>query len=314
MTSANKTLVIALGGNALGNNPQEQLQLVKKTAEAIVDLALEGYRVVVGHGNGPQVGMINNAMLYSAQQGGNTPEMPFAECGAMSQGYIGYHLQQAIGNELKKRGSAIRTATVVTQVVVDRNDAGFKNPTKPVGVFYSEEKARELMARTGDIYVEDAGRGWRKVVASPIPVRIEELDTIRTLSESGAIVIAIGGGGIPVVENEDGSLTGVSAVIDKDNASARLAIDLGADSLVILTAVEKICINFNKPDQKEIDRMDLAEAARYIEEKQFAPGSMLPKVKACMKFAEETGHEALVTSLQKAREGLAGLTGTTICR
>ena len=186
--------------------------------------------------------------------------------------------------------------------------------TKPVGVFYSEEKARALMAASGDTYVEDAGRGWRKVVASPIPVRIEELDTIRTLSESGAIVIAIGGGGIPVVENEDGSLTGVSAVIDKDNASARLAIDLGADSLVILTAVEKICINFNKPDQKEIDRMDLAEAARYIEEKQFAPGSMLPKVKACMKFAEETGHEALVTSLQKAREGLAGLTGTTICR
>ncbi len=305
-------IVVALGGNALGNNPEEQLELVKKTAEAIVDLALDGYQVVIGHGNGPQVGMINNAMLYSAQKGGNTPEMPFAECGAMSQGYIGYHLQQAIGNELKKRNSGIRCATVVTQVVVDKDDPGFENPTKPVGVFYSEEEARALMERTGDKYVEDAGRGWRKVVASPIPVRIEELELIRTLSDSGAIVIAIGGGGIPVIENPDGSLQGVSAVIDKDNASARLAIDMKADRLVILTAIEKISINFRTPDQKDLDEMTVEEAQRYIEEKHFAPGSMLPKVKACIKYVSETGNSALVTSLQKAHEGLAGLTGTVI--
>ena len=306
-------LVIALGGNALGNTPEEQLELVKKTAGAIVDLALEGYEVVVGHGNGPQVGMINNAMLFSAAKGGNTPEMPFAECGAMSQGYIGYHLQQAIQNELKRRGSDKKCATVVTQVVVSKDDPGFKNPTKPVGTFYTEEEAKKRAVASGDTYVEDAGRGWRKVVASPIPVRIEELDLIRTLSDTGAIVIAIGGGGIPVIE-ENGMLKGVSAVIDKDNASARLAIDLDAKNLVILTAVEKVCVNFNKPDQKALDTMSVAEAEQYIEEKQFAPGSMLPKVQACIKYVKETGHSALITSLEKAKDGLAGKTGTTITR
>lgn len=305
-------IVVALGGNALGNNPSEQLELVKKTAGAIVDLAEDGYDVVVGHGNGPQVGMINNAMLYSSENGGNTPAMPFAECGAMSQGYIGYHLQQAIENELHKRNDDKKCATIITQVVVDKNDPGFDNPTKPVGVFYTEERAKELMAETGDTYVEDAGRGWRKVVASPIPVRIQELELIKKLSDEGAIVIAIGGGGIPVIEDEDGYLSGVSAVIDKDNASARLAIDLNAENLVILTAIEKVCINFKTPEEKTLDEMTIDEAKQYIADKQFAPGSMLPKVQACMKYVEETGHTALITSLEKAKDGLAGLTGTII--
>ena len=306
-------IVVALGGNALGNNPEEQLKLVKNTAGALVDLALDGYEVVVGHGNGPQVGMINNAMGFSSNNGGNTPEMPFAECGAMSQGYIGYHLQQAIQNELAKRGSDKKCATVVTQVVVDKDDPGFKNPTKPVGVFYTEKEAKERMEKTGDTYVEDAGRGWRKVVASPIPVRIQELDLIKTLSDTGAIVIAIGGGGIPVIE-EDNMLKGVSAVIDKDNASARLAIDLNAQRLVILTAIEKVCINFKQPNETKLDSMTTAEAKQYIDEKQFAPGSMLPKVQACLKYVEETGHPALITSLEKAKDGLAGLTGTSITK
>lgn len=311
---ANKKVVVALGGNALGNNPQEQLELVKSTAAAIVDLALGGVDVVVGHGNGPQVGMINNAMLFSANNGGNTPEMPFAECGAMSQGYIGYHLQQAIQNELKRRNSDKKCATVVTQVVVSKDDPGFKNPTKPVGTFFSEQEAKQRSLLTGDTYVEDAGRGWRKVVASPIPVRIQELDLIKTLSDTGAIVIAIGGGGIPVVEEDDGSLKGVSAVIDKDNASARLAIDLNAENLVILTAVEKVSINFKTPEQKDLDSMNIQEAKQYIDEKQFAPGSMLPKVQACIKYVEETGHSALITSLQKAADGLKGLTGTFVTK
>ena len=306
-------IVVALGGNALGNNPEEQLKLVKNTAGALVDLALDGYEVVVGHGNGPQVGMINNAMGFSSNNGGNTPEMPFAECGAMSQWYIGYHLQQAIQNELAKRGSDKKCATVVTQVVVDKDDPGFKNPTKPVGVFYTEKEAKERMEKTGDTYVEDAGRGWRKVVASPIPVRIQELDLIKTLSDTGAIVIAIGGGGIPVIE-EDNMLKGVSAVIDKDNASARLAIDLNAQRLVILTAIEKVCINFKQPNETKLDSMTTAEAKQYIDEKQFAPGSMLPKVQACIKYVEETGHPALITSLEKAKDGLAGLTGTSITK
>lgn len=306
-----QTVVVALGGNALGNNPKEQLELVKNTAGAIVDLAMDGYRVVVGHGNGPQVGMINNAMLFSANNGGNTPEIPFAECGAMSQGYIGYHLQQAIQNELKKRNSSIPCATIVTQVVVSKDDPGFQNPTKPIGTFCTKEEAEKKMAETGDTYVEDAGRGYRKVVASPIPVRIQELDLIKQLSDSGAIVITIGGGGIPVIE-EDGELKGVSAVIDKDNASARLAIDLNAERLVILTAIEKVCINYKKPDQKELDTMTLSEASEYIAQEQFAKGSMLPKVEACVKFVKETGHSALITSLENAHEGLKGNTGTTV--
>lgn len=308
-------IVVALGGNALGNTPEEQLELVRHTAKTIVDLSEAGYEVIVGHGNGPQVGMINLAMEFSSTKGGNTPYMPFPECGAMSQGYIGYHLQQAIQRELKARNLQKECASVITQVVVDANDPGFKNPTKPVGSFYSKEEADKIAKEKGFIFVEDAGRGYRRVVPSPIPKRIVELKVVEQLVKNGDIVITVGGGGIPVVETADG-LQGVAAVIDKDRSSALLAQDIGADKLIILTAVDRVCINFNKPDQKELPTMTLSEAEKYIGEKQFAPGSMLPKVQSCMEFVKNNTHggQALITSLQKAAQALKGETGTVITK
>ncbi|WP_394959269.1 carbamate kinase [Candidatus Allofournierella merdavium] len=308
-----KRIVVALGGNALGNTPEEQLKLVKETAKPIVDLVEKGYDVIIGHGNGPQVGMINLAMEFSANKGGNTPYMPFPECGAMTQGYIGYHLQQAIQAELKARGIRKACATVVTQVVVDKADPGFAKPTKPVGSFYSKEEADAIAAEKGFIFVEDAGRGYRRVVPSPIPQRIVELDIVEQLVSAGVIVITVGGGGIPVVETDEG-LEGVAAVIDKDRASALLARDVKADELIILTAVDRVCINFNKPDQKELPSMTLAEAEEYIGQGQFAPGSMLPKVQSCMDFVKgnTNGGVALITSLTRAAEALEGKTGTVI--
>ena len=308
-----KKLVIALGGNALGKTPEEQLELVKETAKTIVDLSLKGYDIIVGHGNGPQVGMINLAMEFSSTHGGKTPAMPFPECGAMSQGYIGYHVQQAIQNELVKRKVDKKCATVVTQVVVDPNDPGFKNPTKPVGMFYSKEEADRIVAEKGYTFVEDAGRGYRRVVPPPIPRRIFELDVVKQLVKAGDIVISVGGGGIPVVETADG-LKGVASVIDKDRSSAKLALDIGADMLVILTAVDRVCINFNKPNQEELAEMSISEAKKYISEGHFAPGSMLPKVESCIEFVEknENNSVALITSLQKAAQALDGLTGTII--
>ena len=310
-----KRIVVALGGNALGNTPEEQLELVRHTAKTIVDLAQDGYEVIVGHGNGPQVGMINLAMEFSCTKGGNTPYMPFPECGAMSQGYIGYHLQQAIQQELKARGVDKECAAIVTQVVVDANDPGFAKPTKPVGSFYTKEEADKIAAEKGFTFVEDAGRGYRRVVPSPIPQRIVELKVIEQLVKAGDIVITVGGGGIPVVETEQG-LKGVAAVIDKDRSSALLAQSIGADMLIILTAVDRVCINYNKPDQKELPTMTLEEAEKYIEEKQFAPGSMLPKVQSCMEFVKNNTHggTALITSLQKAKVALQGETGTIITK
>lgn len=310
-----KRIVVALGGNALGNTPEEQLDLVRHTAKTIVDLAQEGYEVIVGHGNGPQVGMINLAMEFSSTKGGNTPYMPFPECGAMSQGYIGYHLQQAIQQELKVRGVDKECAAIVTQVVVDANDPGFAKPTKPVGSFYTKEEADKIAAEKGFTFVEDAGRGYRRVVPSPIPQRIVELKVVEQLVKAGDIVITVGGGGIPVVETEQG-LKGVAAVIDKDRSSALLAQSIGADMLIILTAVDRVCINYNKPDQKELPTMTLEEAEKYIEEKQFAPGSMLPKVQSCMEFVKNNTHggTALITSLQKAKVALQGETGTIITK
>lgn len=310
-----KRIVVALGGNALGNTPEEQLELVRHTAKTIVDLAQDGYEVIVGHGNGPQVGMINLAMEFSCTKGGNTPYMPFPECGAMSQGYIGYHLQQAIQQELKARGIDKECAAVVTQVVVDANDPGFAKPTKPVGSFYTKEEADKIAAEKGFTFVEDAGRGYRRVVPSPIPQRIVELKVVEQLVKAGDIVITVGGGGIPVVETEQG-LKGVAAVIDKDRSSALLAQSIGADMLIILTAVDRVCINYNKPDQKELPTMTLEEAEKYIEEKQFAPGSMLPKVRSCMEFVKNNTHggTALITSLQKAKVALQGETGTIITK
>lgn len=310
-----KRIVVALGGNALGNTPEEQLELVRHTAKTIVDLAQDGYEVIVGHGNGPQVGMINLAMEFSCTKGGNTPYMPFPECGAMSQGYIGYHLQQAIQQELKVRGVDKECASIVTQVVVDANDPGFAKPTKPVGSFYTKEEADKIAAEKGFTFVEDAGRGYRRVVPSPIPQRIVELKVVEQLVKAGDIVITVGGGGIPVVETEQG-LKGVAAVIDKDRSSALLAQSIGADMLIILTAVDRVCINYNKPDQKELPTMTLEEAEKYIEEKQFAPGSMLPKVQSCMEFVKNNTHggTALITSLQKAKVALQGETGTIITK
>ncbi|MBF1071599.1 MAG: carbamate kinase [Solobacterium sp.] len=310
-----KRIVVALGGNALGNTPEEQLELVRHTAKTIVDLAQDGYEVIVGHGNGPQVGMINLAMEFSCTKGGNTPYMPFPECGAMSQGYIGYHLQQAIQQELKARGVDKECAAIVTQVVVDANDPGFAKPTKPVGSFYTKEEADKIAAEKGFTFVEDAGRGYRRVVPSPIPQRIVELKVVEQLVKAGDIVITVGGGGIPVVETEQG-LKGVAAVIDKDRSSALLAQSIGAEMLIILTAVDRVCINYNKPDQKELPTMTLEEAEKYIGEKQFAPGSMLPKVQSCMEFVKNNTHggTALITSLQKAKVALQGETGTIITK
>jgi carbamate kinase len=307
-----KRLVIALGGNALGNSPKEQLELVKETASTIVDLVEEGYDVVVGHGNGPQVGMVNLAFENSHNKTGGTPEMPFPECGAMTQGYIGYHLQQSIGRELKKRGIEKPVATVITQVEVSKDDKAFQNPTKPIGSFYTKQEAERIAAETGYTFVEDAGRGYRRVVPSPTPVSIVELDVVETLIREGAVVITVGGGGIPVVKSE-GWYEGVAAVIDKDRASSRLALDLHADMLVILTAVDRVCLNYNKPDQCELAEMSVAEARKHIEEKQFAPGSMLPKVESCIAYVENTENgQALITSLHRAKEALRGETGTVI--
>ena len=305
-------IVVALGGNALGKTPREQLSLVRETARPLADLVEKGYELVIGHGNGPQVGMINLAMEYSSQRGGGTPFMPFPECGAMTQGYIGYHLQQALQEELRRRGIAKPVVTLVTQVVVDENDPGFQHPTKPVGSFYTRDQAEKMAANKGFTFVEDAGRGYRRVVPSPIPKRIVEIDVVKKLVDSGVIVITVGGGGIPVAETEQG-LRGVAAVIDKDRASALLARDLKADRLIILTAVDRVCVNFGKPDQRELSEMDLDDCERYIAEGQFAPGSMLPKVESCLDFVRgsENG-TALITSLARAADALEGKTGTVI--
>jgi carbamate kinase len=305
-------IVVALGGNALGKTPREQLSLVRETARPLVDLVEKGVDLVIGHGNGPQVGMINLAMEYSSQRGGGTPFMPFAECGAMTQGYIGYHLQQALQEELRRRGIQKEVVTVVTQVVVDEDDPGFQHPTKPVGSFYTRDQAEKMAANKGLTFMEDAGRGYRRVVPSPIPNRIVEINVVDQLVKAGVIVITVGGGGIPVVETPEG-LRGVEAVIDKDRASALLARELHADRLIILTAVDRVCVNFGKPDQQELAQMSVADCSRYIAEGQFAPGSMLPKVESCMDFVQGCeGGEALITSLARAADALEGKTGTVI--
>ncbi|MEG2531126.1 MAG: carbamate kinase [Raoultibacter sp.] len=307
-----KRLVIALGGNALGNTPEEQLELVQDTAKHIVDLVAEGYDVVVSHGNGPQVGMIKTATDFAAAHGAGTPEIPFPECSAMSQGYIGYQLQQAILRQVKARDIMKGCCSIITQTVVDPQDPAFQNPTKPIGAFMTEEEAKAKAEETGYVYKEDAGRGWRQVVASPKPLRIVEFDAISDLMDAGYIVISTGGGGVPVFE-ENNSYSGVPAVIDKDRSSAKLATDSHADMLIILTAVPRVCVNFNTPEQEEIAQMDVAEARKYIEEGQFAPGSMLPKVEACIDFVEHYNDgKALITSLEQAAAGLRGETGTII--
>ena len=303
-------IVIALGGNALGNTPYEQLKLVTETAKPIVDLIAQGNEVIIAHGNGPQVGMINLGMATAAEVKAIKSDMPFPECGAMSQGYIGYHLQNAIGNELSSRGMTKEVATVVTQVLVDENDPAFQNPTKPVGAFYDKETADRIAAEKGYTMVEDAGRGYRQVVPSPKPIDVIEKKTVNTLIENGCVVITVGGGGIPVVR-KDGKLYGTPAVIDKDFASAKLAELVHADALVILTAVDRVCINWGKPNQESLSEMTVEQAEKYCGEGHFAPGSMLPKVKAAVSFAK-TGGTAIIASLENAGAAVRGESGTKV--
>ncbi len=303
-------IVIALGGNALGNTPAEQLALVTGTAKPIVDLIEQGNQVIIAHGNGPQVGMINLGMSTAAEAGAIKSDMPFPECGAMSQGYIGYHLQNAINNELTARGIRKPVGTLVTQVLVDEADPAFQKPSKPIGAFYTKEAADKLAAEKGYTMIEDAGRGYRQVVPSPKPVDVVEKDMVNTLVDAGYVVITVGGGGIPVIR-KDGRLVGPPAVIDKDFASAKLAELVKADKLVILTAVDRVAINWGKPDQKSLESMTVAEAERYCGEGHFAPGSMLPKVQAAMSFAQ-AGGEAIIASLEKAADALVGKSGTRV--
>ena len=309
-----KRIVIALGGNALGKNLPEQMVAVKQTAKAIVDLIAEGHQVVIAHGNGPQVGMIQNAMTELTR---SDPEKyipcPLSVCVAMSQGYIGYDLQNALREELLDRGISKGVATVLTQVEVDPADPAFQNPTKPIGAFMTKEEAGQLVAQRDYQVVEDAGRGYRRVVASPKPKAIVEIQSIRDMVEAGLVVVACGGGGIPVFRTGGHHLKGAAAVIDKDFASCVLARQLEADLLIILTAVEKVAVNFGKPGQKWLDHMTADEAEAYAAEGHFAPGSMLPKVQAAVEFARSgPGRSALITLLEKAGEGVRGETGTII--
>lgn len=309
-----KKVVVALGGNALQESgkpatAEAQLQVVEQTTKHIADLIDDDYNVIIAHGNGPQVGriVIQNELADSV-----TPAMPFDVCGAMSQGMIGYHIQQALKNELVKRNNHRPVTTVVTQVVVDKNDSAFKNPTKPIGPFYTKEEAEKLKADKGYDIVEDSGRGFRRVVASPRPEKIVEIDAVESLIDSGAVVITVGGGGIPVIE-EDNKLTGVAAVIDKDLASEKLAEDIDADMLLILTAVDKVSLNFGKPNQIDLDKITVEEAKKYIEEGHFAKGSMLPKIEAAVQFAEsKEGRVAIISTLDNCLEAIKGNKGTRI--
>ena len=308
-----KRIVIALGGNALGTTLPEQMDAAKNTSRAIVDLIEEGCEVVVTHGNGPQVGMISNAMAALSREEPSQPNTPLSVCVAMSQAYIGYDLQNALREEMyNRRIYNIPVTTVVTQIRVDENDPAFQNPSKPIGHFMNKEHAAEAQQKYGYIMKEDAGRGYRRVVASPMPVEIIEIGAIRSLFDAGQLVIACGGGGIPVMLNGN-HLKGASAVIDKDYASCLLAEQLDADYLIILTAVEKVAIHFGKPNQEWLSDINVEKAKQYIEEGHFAPGSMLPKIQAATRFASsKDGRTALITLLEKARDGINGKTGTKI--
>ncbi len=317
MSSQFTKVVVALGGNALqeaGGPPtaEAQLAVVRKTCDYLADISCKGYEMAVVHGNGPQVGNITLSQETAEKINPKLPAMPFDVCGAMSQGYIGYQIQQCLRDALRNRNRNVPVVTLVTQVIVDEDDKAFQNPTKPIGPFYTEEEAKKITEEKGYTVKEDSGRGWRRVVASPTPKRIAEIDSVKRLWDS-TIVITAGGGGIPVIENMDGSLTGVPAVIDKDLAAERLAEDMETDILLILTEVDKISLNFKKPNQQDLSHVTVAEAIKYIEEGHFAPGSMLPKVMAAIKFARRfPGKKAIITSLYKAVEALDGNEGTVI--
>ena len=312
-----KLAVLAIGGNSLIKDKQhetveDQYDAVCETAKHIADLIEQGYSVVVTHGNGPQVGFILRRSEIAHEVGG-MHDVPLVSCGADTQGSIGYQIQQAMDNEFKKRGIKKQIATVVTQVVVDKKDPAFQNPAKPIGTFYTKERAEELQKEHPDwVIIDDVGRGYRRVVPSPMPIEIVEEDAINILIKNGFSVVGVGGGGIPVAYNDDGMLEGVAAVIDKDNASSLLAINIKADLLIISTAVEKVSLNFNKPNQIDLDKMNVAEARKYIEEGHFAKGSMLPKIQAIVRFLEAGGKEAIVTNPESLERALKGETGTHI--
>ena len=306
-------IVIALGGNALGKTPFEQLELLTNVSKIIVKLVSDGNEVVLTHGNGPQVGQIVLAMDYAANGDAKTPDMPFAECGSMSQGYIGYQMQQSIQNELKRVGLQKDCVSLITQVLVDENDNAFSNPTKPIGMFYTKEQALEIEKEKGYQFVEDSGRGFRRVVPSPIPKAIIEKNVISELLLKGNIVIAVGGGGIPVINTKKG-LKGIAAVIDKDRSAALLAKEIDADILLILTAVDKVCLNYNTDHVRELDSLTIDEAYKYIEENQFAKGSMLPKIEACIEFVKDNNKMAIISSLEKASDAINNKNGIVITR
>ena len=306
-------IVIALGGNALGKTPFEQLELLTNVSKIIVKLVSDGNEVVLTHGNGPQVGQIVLAMDYAANGDAKTPDMPFAECGSMSQGYIGYQMQQSIQNELKRVGLQKDCVSLITQVLVDENDNAFSNPTKPIGMFYTKEQALEIVKEKGYQFVEDSGRGFRRVVPSPIPKAIIEKNVISELLLKGNIVIAVGGGGLPVINTKKG-LKGIAAVIDKDRSAALLAKEIDADILLILTAVDKVCLNYNTDHVRELDSLTIDEAYKYIEENQFAKGSMLPKIEACIEFVKDNNKMAIISSLEKASDAINNKNGTVITR
>ncbi|CAH2714704.1 Carbamate kinase 1 [Neobacillus rhizosphaerae] len=307
-------IVIALGGNALGNTPAEQIRCIDEAAHALVSLIKDGHEIIISHGNGPQVGIIQLAFEKASKIEGKIPQMDLPECSAMSQGYIGFHLQNGIKKELRKQGMPWQVGTIVTQVVVDGNDPAFSNPTKPIGGYYDEATANILMENhPGEVYAEDAGRGWRKMVASPKPVDIVERDSIVSLVDQEFVVIACGGGGIPVVVDDNGDYQSVAAVIDKDFASAKLAELVNADYLFILTAVDRVAVNWGKPNQAELTEITTKQALDYCSEGHFAPGSMLPKVQAAIQFAQSgKGKKAVIASLEKASLAIKGETGTLI--
>lgn len=307
-------VVIALGGNALGKTPKEQMEMIQNATPSLIGMIEQGHEIIVSHGNGPQVGMINLAFDVASQHNDKIAQFELPECTAMSQGYIGYHLQQGILRELRLHKMPWHAATVVTQVEVDINDPAFKNPTKPIGDFYTKEQADAIMAEDATIqFKEDSGRGYRRVVASPKPIDIVEKESILELLNREFIVIASGGGGVPVYKNEEGDYVGIPAVIDKDFATAKLAELVDADYLFILTAVDRVAVNFGKPDQKDLATMTIAEANEYIAQGQFAPGSMLPKVQAAMGFAQsKPGRKAVIGSLEKAVAAMTGESGTAI--
>jgi carbamate kinase len=306
-----KTIVIALGGNALGESLAEQMAAVKTTARSIVDLIEQGHRVVVTHGNGPQVGMIHLAFESAAMTQAHTPHLPMSVCVALSQGYIGYDLQNALREELLDRGMHVPVVTLITQVIVDEHDPAFRDPSKPIGSHFSRAEA-EAMMRNGYVMKEETGRGFRRVVASPRPLEVVEAESVMALIRAGHLVITVGGGGIPVCR-QGNHLKGASAVVDKDLASAKLAEAIDADLLIILTTVEKVALHFGTPQQRWLEQMNVDDAQRYLREGHFAKGSMLPKVEAAVDFAaSKPGRATLITLLTKAREGIEGKTGTRI--